>query len=333
MASDELVETIMRDVSFDELPTVAGNPKEPPYSAWVWGKDDTLGTLNYLTDARVRDAAASCIKTGKRVCLNWNLQHPTHPGFGRQAFQHEILAKPNRVVFDDTVHFNTQHSSQWDGHRHFGYQKEAVFYNGETMDDVLKGEKHEGCGMASWAQKGIAGRAVLIDVWAYIQDKPELQYDPWTTHGVSLSLIHDVAKAQGTTFQKGDILIFRTGYHTAYEKKTDDEILAKSKQIPPQFAGIKQDIKFAEWVYNNKFAAVAGDAPAFESWPGDLSAFGKLLHEVFLAGWGMPIGEMFYLERLSELCKQEGRWSFFVSSSPLNVPGGVATPPNIMAIL
>ena len=43
------------------------------------------------------------------------------------------------------------------------------------------------------------------------------------------------------------------------------------------------------------------------------------LHQWFLAGWGMPIGEMFDLEDLARHCEREGGWSFFVSSVPLKV--------------
>jgi hypothetical protein len=56
-------------------------------------------------------------------------------------------------------------------------------------------------------------------------------------------------------------------------------------------------------------------------------------HEAALAGWGMPIGEIFDLEKLSELCAREQRWSFFVTVCPLNVTGGVATVANTIAIL
>ena len=49
-----------------------------------------------------------------------------------------------------------------------------------------------------------------------------------------------------------------------------------------------------------------------------------LLHEILLAGWGMPIGELFDLEKLAEHCRHTGRWSFFLSSEVCNVPGGVA---------
>ena len=47
-------------------------------------------------------------------------------------------------------------------------------------------------------------------------------------------------------------------------------------------------------------------------------------HEILLAGWGMPIGELFDLEKLAEYCKNIGRWSFFLSSEVCKVPGGVA---------
>jgi hypothetical protein len=57
------------------------------------------------------------------------------------------------------------------------------------------------------------------------------------------------------------------------------------------------------------------------------------LHEVLLAGWGCPIGEMWDLEKLAEECRKRGRWTFFLCSEPLNVNGGVASPPNAIAIM
>jgi len=44
-----------------------------------------------------------------------------------------------------------------------------------------------------------------------------------------------------------------------------------------------------------------------------------MLHEVLLAGWGCPIGELFDLEALSIQCKKSERYSFFVASEPCNV--------------
>jgi hypothetical protein len=41
---------------------------------------------------------------------------------------------------------------------------------------------------------------------------------------------------------------------------------------------------------------------------------------------------MFDLEALSKVCAELKRYSFFVTSMPLNMPGGVSSPPNAMAI-
>ena len=46
----------------------------------------------------------------------------------------------------------------------------------------------------------------------------------------------------------------------------------------------------------------------------------------------MPIGELFDLEALGKHCKRVGKWSFFLVSKPMNVPGGVASPPNAVSL-
>jgi len=46
----------------------------------------------------------------------------------------------------------------------------------------------------------------------------------------------------------------------------------------------------------------------------------------------MPIGEFFFLEKLAEDCQKDGVYEFFFTSAPLNKLGGVATPPNALAI-
>jgi hypothetical protein len=35
----------------------------------------------------------------------------------------------------------------------------------------------------------------------------------------------------------------------------------------------------------------------------------------------MPLGEMVDLERLSQMCREKNRWTFFVTSAPANVEG------------
>ena len=46
----------------------------------------------------------------------------------------------------------------------------------------------------------------------------------------------------------------------------------------------------------------------------------------------MPIGELWDLKALSEHCAKVGRYTFLLTSSPLNVPGSIGSPPNALAI-
>lgn len=85
------------------------------------------------------------------------------------------------------------------------------------------------------------------------------------------------------------------------------------------------------FLWDKQIAAVAGDSRSFEAWPVSEEWKEWHLHQWLLAWWGMPIGELWDLERLSEVCGRLGRWMFFLMSAPMNVPGGVASPPNALA--
>ncbi|EYE95991.1 uncharacterized protein EURHEDRAFT_411730 [Aspergillus ruber CBS 135680] len=55
-------------------------------------------------------------------------------------------------------------------------------------------------------------------------------------------------------------------------------------------------------------------------------------HPILLTGWGTPLGELFDLDALVELCAKNRRWPFFTSAQ-LNYTGAVALPPNAIAIM
>ena len=123
---------------FDQLPL---DKTGPPGNAWgLYGTDDALGALNLLTSEVVAEAAKE-IRTGDRVSLDWELNKPSQPSFDRNPFERHIHNKtkpgqPFRHVNDDILHFNTQCSSQWDGFRHFGYQKAGRYYGNRTHKDI-----------------------------------------------------------------------------------------------------------------------------------------------------------------------------------------------------
>lgn len=92
---------------------------------------------------------------------------------------------------------------------------------------------------------------------------------------------------------------------------------------------MESTMESVRWLYNNHFSAVASDTMSFEVWPPKDCC----LHEWLLCQWGTPIGELWDLEELSATCAARHKWSFFFTSAPLNIKGGVGSPPNAIAIL
>ncbi len=314
--------------NFDSLPLRTGDPKA---SAWgLWGDEDELGTLNLLTPEVVQ-AAASEIQLGLPVPLNLPLDCPLLPmNPRRKPCSHNILAKG--YANDDELDINTQGSSHWDGLRHYPYQTcdPPMYYNGVLQEDITGNAANDKIGIHNLARRGIAGRAVLLD-WRSWALRQGIVYSPFSTYPVPLSDLKAVAAEQDVQFLPGDILLIRSGWIEEYNKLGDKEKIDLAQREVRAFVGVEDSREMLEWHWEMQFAAVAGDTNAYESWPPSRQ-WGVSCHEVFLSGWGMPIGELWDLETLSRKCQELKRWSFFLTSCPLNIPGGVASPPNAMAI-
>ncbi|KAK9441698.1 hypothetical protein VB005_06340 [Metarhizium brunneum] len=311
--------------SFNDLPL---RKDGPPGNAWgLFGPDDQCGRLNLLTPETTANAAREIVD-GVRISTDRYLDSMAPPCFGRRPLEHTLLHKAPMTVTDDELVLNTQSSSQWDGLRHYGYQKEKVYFNGKSQQDISSSNVN---GIHAWVENGgIVGRGVLLDYAAWA-DANEVQITPFETVSFPVSTLEKVAAAQGTSFKEGDILFIRTGWTRGYQKLSAGDKAAVAATQPPPSIGVESSEETLRWLWDKGFAAIAGDHPAMEAWPCQNLDF--QLHQWVLAGWGMPIGELFDLERLSEECSKRNRWTFFFSSMPLKVPGGVASPPNGVAIL
>jgi len=233
---------------------------------------------------------------------------------------------------DDVWTLNSQSSTQWDGLRHAGYDKERMFYNGVTMDDVTGPNASSVNGVHNMAKKGIVGRGVLLDFEAWRRKTGKYpEFDPFGTHGITARDLKDIAEAQGVTFRHGDILLYRTGLFEKLDQMSIEEKASTTTRAAPwKFAGLEQTEDMLEFLWSNRFAAAASDQPALEMYPhlpiinNQQEGYKIRLHEVLLAGWGCPIGEFFHLEELAKYCSSIGRYTFFFTSEPCNVIGGVA---------
>ena len=73
-----------------------------------------------------------------------------------------------------------------------------------------------------WANHGICGRGVLLDMVRYWEAK-DTPVDPWTNYAITPEELEECAKAQGTTFRPGDILLLRVGFIRKYCECTCEE--------------------------------------------------------------------------------------------------------------
>jgi kynurenine formamidase len=312
--------------SYAELPVRAGAPAG---SAWgVFGDDDEVGTINLLTPERVVDAASS-IRTGKVFALNLPINIPDPPLFTRGKHNHTVKIFPNaEFVLDDFLdNFYPQASSQWDALAHV---KHPVYgaYNG-IPDAQMTGRGGMRLGIDNLARRGIAGRGVLADVARYY-DRIGKSIDFTKATSIPLTDVQAALEEETIELQPGDILLIRIGWTKFYLSASESvkAELARETVTP----GIEGSDRTARWLWDNHVAAVASDSPALEALPKPPGEENEFLHFHMLSFFGMPIGEMWNLESLAEDCAADKRYEFFLTSAPLNIPGGVGSPPNAIAI-
>jgi hypothetical protein len=303
---------------YSDLPVRAGAPAG---SSWgVWGDADRLGALNLLTPERVV-AAAREVRTGDAFRLDLALDAIDPPLFGRAPFTHTVLGDDDGPGHDDLLDMNTQSSTQWDGFRHVRH-REHGWYGGAP----------EGAhGMHFWASRGLAGRAVLVDVARHMASEGR-PLRPDAPDPIEPDDLLAVLESQGTEVEVGDVLLIRTGWLAWYRglDATARAALGGGLATP----GLRACPEMAALLWDLHVAAVAADNPALEVWPPVREAGqpGIWLHPDLLPLLGIPIVELFDLEALAEACAADGRWSCFFTTAPLHVRHGVASPPGITAI-
>ena len=313
---------------FDSLPRLPGNGVR---HAWdVWGRGDNLGTLNRLTGPAVA-AAAGCVRSGERIGVSLPMGLPDPPFFGRKGFRHNFEPM-GPAAWDDWVDgFYLQCSSQWDGLRHVG-SPDGWYggWRGQPSDDL------EPLGIHHWAERGIIGRGVLVDLAAMAgEGGAGPGYDPFTRVAFRPADLTAALAAQGVALRAGDILCVRTGWTDKYLTldPAGRAALADGMQSVSGYtaAGLAGSEDVAGFLWDAGVAAVACDNPAVEVVPADRAD--GFLHGRLIAGLGMAIGELFTFGALAAACRREGRYDFLFASVPLNITGAVGSPGNAVAVL
>ena len=315
----------------------------PPGSAWgEYGPDDELGSIGRLTPDRAL-AGAACVRTGEVINLDLPMDALDPPlAAARRTVRHTIFG---RNAFHRDEHLDDvfpQVSSQIDGLRHFG-NPDHGFYNGASGERLVPGEPL--LGVQRWAEHGIVGRGVLVDV-ARHREAQRRPIDHRAGEPIPIADVVAAAERQGSRFEPGDLLLLRFGWLHHYRTATTE---AERNALPaePRHPGLVQSHDTLEWLWDNGFALVAADNYALECWPpvptspfrtaaeragGPSDAHTGLMHRVMIPLLGLAVGELWALDDLAAACARDGRYECLVVAKPINLVGGVGTPANATAV-
>ena len=196
--------------TYDELPFIAGNP---PRTSWgLWGDDDQFGH-DQPADAGAGRRGAKLVRKGRSLRSTGIWKSPPRPSSSarRSGIRSLIPVAMATTTSTRTGTRNRQHSgtgSATSATRSMAFTMASA----PTRSITLRlAQWHRALGTAR-----IAGRGVLVDFarWAKANG---VDANPATSFAISPAQFREAARAQGVTFQTGDILLFRTGWTEWYD--------------------------------------------------------------------------------------------------------------------
>ena len=280
-----------------------------------WGKDDQIGTVNLITDAK-RKQAAALVREGVSVSLARESEI-TPAADNSSPFGHKMIwtgkNTPGQFSLDEyTVNYHGYAHTHMDALCHMFYQ--GKMYNGFSQQTVT--DKGAAKNAITNFKNGIMSRGILIDI-PLLKGVPYLE--PSTP--VYPEDLEAWEKKAGVKIGSGDIVFLRTGRWARRAAKGPWDASAHS-------AGFYASC--AKWLKNRDVAMVGSDA-ASDVMPSMVEGVAQPIHQLFLIAMGTPIFDNCDLEAISKAAAQRKRWEFLLTASPIPVTGGTGSPLNPIA--
>jgi kynurenine formamidase len=294
-----------------------------------WGKDDELGTLNFITPEKIV-AAARTVKRGKvfSLAIPFDSKGPQTGFGGRINPLHFMLQDGGDVASgaqdfvpglrwcDDVVTMPLQCATQWDALAH-------IYFDGRMYNDRGPELVHSGGAQANSIDKAkdrIVSRGVLLDI-------ARLRGADWLQPGQAIypKDLDEAAARAGLTIESGDIALIRTGQIAQ----------VRTERTWGSYAGGPApglSLTTAEWLAAHEIAGYATDTWGTEVIPNETPDVFQPLHCVAIVNMGMLVGEIFDLEALAADCAADGVYEFLFVAPPLTITGAVGSPINPQAI-
>jgi kynurenine formamidase len=287
-----------------------------------WGPDDELGTINYITPAKIA-AACQLARRGviTELAVPFDRDGPQEGAPRRFNPIHFMNALPRDDprpggggIADDVLVIPLQSGTQWDSLAHVSYM--GQLYNGRDAD--LVGVHGAPVNSIRAISSRIATRGVLLD-FPRLFGVESLE----AGYAISATDLDNALEAEATAISEGDALLVRTGHLTICRARHWDGYRDTTPGLGIDTAG---------WLHAHRVAAVATDTVAVEVKPSQYPDVFMPLHIAAIPHMGLLLGEVFDLDLLAERCATSGIYEFLFVAPPLPVTGAVGSPINPYAI-
>jgi kynurenine formamidase len=280
-----------------------------------WGKDDQLGTVNLITPAK-RKAAAALVKEGYSVSLSSDAE-TVKSADNEFPFGHQMIATGNdaNAMFGMDIYSARYHGkvlTHMDALSHMFYQ--GKLYNGYAQSQVNR-EGAQQLAVSAY-KNGLMSRGILMDIPAlkgvkYLELSTPIypaDLDAWE-------------KKAGVKVGSGDIVFVRTGRWARRAEKGPWNTEVAAAGMHPTCA---------RWFRQRDVAMVGSDTHG-ELMPSPVPGVAFPIHQLLLIAMGTPLFDNCDLEPLSQAAAARHRWEFLLTAAPLAVPKGTGSPLNPIA--
>jgi kynurenine formamidase len=275
-----------------------------------WGDGDQVGTVNLITPTK-REAAIRLVRTGRTVSLARDIgpqpvlmYHVTFPSNRERA--DVVLDRFDLVYHGFTItHIDALCHVAWDGQ----------LYNGRPFMQSLTAAGATWCPIDPLFG-GITTRGVFLDV-------AESRKDGYVSVGspVTPKELDAAAARAGVRVEPGDVVVVRSG-DAAFRRAHPDWV----PRVSPH-PGLH--LSCLEWFREKDIAAISWDM--MDERPIGYAGFGMGVH-LAIPFLGLALVDNTDPERLAAACREEERYEFLFTATPIRLVGSTGAPAHPMAM-
>jgi kynurenine formamidase len=280
-----------------------------------WGKDDEMGTLNLVTPAK-RKQAAALVKDGITVSLASNAS--TEKGVDVPCPVEWSMVTATQAAATDRIGYPCIHgagTTHLDSFAHIFFN--GKMWNGYAVEGLVTKDRGAARNSILTMKSGIVTRGVLYDI-------PKLKGVPYLEPGTRI-FVEDLEaweKKSGVKAMAGDALLLRWGRWTRR---------ARLGPWPINEAMAGLDNSVIPWLKKRDIAILGWETPDYAPHPpGDLPP--SSLHNFALTILGIHLLDRADFDALSEAAAARNRWEFMLTIAPLPIPNGTGSPVNPIAM-